>query len=64
MNKNVTLELGKSAIFTYQSGIEKIITVYGQNQQGQWDIDVNGERSSYSSLQAAIGEPYVSYSYA
>lgn len=64
MVSKVSLELGKSVIFTCQSGVEKNITVYGQNQSGLWDIEVDGVRSNYTDLQAAIGEPYVSYRYA
>lgn len=57
------IELGKPVIFTLQSGTEKNLIVYGQFSNGQWDIEVDCMRSNYSDLQAAIGEPYVSYRY-
>lgn len=60
----VNIELGMSVIFTCQSGVNKTTTLYGQNRNGEWDIEVDGIRSNYTDLQATIGEPYVSYSYA
>lgn len=64
MATKINLELGKSVIFEYESGVKKTIKVYGQNQNGKWDVEVDGVRSNYTDLQAAIGEPYVSYRYA
>lgn len=63
MNRIVNIELGKPVTFTCESGVEKTITVYGQSQNGMWDIEVDGVRSEYTDIQSAIGEPYISHRY-
>ena len=62
MTEKVELELGKTAVFTLESGEEKTIVIYSQDENGLLDIEVNGICSSFSSLHDAIGV-YVQYRY-